>query len=407
MVHFDLSERQADAVLAMPLRRLTGLEQESLRKEADDLRTERQRLTLLLENRDQLLDALIQELRQLKKRFATPRRTRLVEGGDHLLAERAASQRPNAELQRRQALDALPGDSRLLIQDDGQVKIVSPQLLGRLHLNDPVPMGDEPSPALISLPIQPPPRLLAVTVSGRVALVRWEFAGQQQGTLERFLPTALEGDEVVSLLPLPNPEDLAANETKSLGLLTSDGRFKRLPLKDIQELSGRAATVLKLKEGVNLKAALICQDGADVAVISDIGRILRLQAGETNLPVMGKLAQGPITMRLLPGEQLVTAIAGHAERPTTILLASQTGRLHWLDLTTIRSCKRGDLGEIGWEMKSESTPGSDRIAAACLADSLIGVVTSTGRHGRLKVNDQDQLMLKDNESILRLVPLIG
>jgi hypothetical protein len=38
-------------------------------------------------------------------------------------------------------------------------------------------------------------------------------------------------------------------------------------------------------------------------------------------------------MRLLPGEQLVTAIAGHAERPTTILLASQTGRLHWLELS--------------------------------------------------------------------------
>jgi DNA gyrase subunit A len=237
--------------------------------------------------------------------------------------------------------------------------------------------------------------------------VRWEFAGQQQGTLERFLPTALEGDEVVSLLPLPKPEDLAANETKSLGLLTSDGRFKRLPLKDIQELSGRAATVLKLKEGVNLKAALICQDGADVAVISDIGRILRLQAGESNLPVMGKLAQGPITMRLLPGEQLVTAIAGHAERSTTILLASQTGRLHWLELSTIRSCKRGDLGEIGWKLNSESTPGSERIAAACLADSLIGVVTSTGRHGRLNVNEQDQLTLKDNESILRLVPLIS
>jgi DNA gyrase subunit A len=67
MVNFDLSERQADAVLAMPLRRLTGLEQESLRKEAEDLRKERQRLTLLLENRDQLLDALIQELGQLKK----------------------------------------------------------------------------------------------------------------------------------------------------------------------------------------------------------------------------------------------------------------------------------------------------------------------------------------------------
>ncbi|MEB3247611.1 MAG: DNA topoisomerase (ATP-hydrolyzing), partial [Synechococcus sp.] len=190
MVHLDLSERQADAVLAMPLRRLTGLEQESLRNEAEELRLERERLQLLLRERDQLLDAMVQELKQLKKRFATPRRTRLIEGGDHLLAEKAANQRPNAELQRRQALGALPSDGRLLIQNDGQVKVVSPQLLGRLHLNEPVGLGDEPSPARLILPIQPAPRLLVLTASGRMALVRWEFAGQQPGGLERFLPTA-------------------------------------------------------------------------------------------------------------------------------------------------------------------------------------------------------------------------
>ena len=135
MVRLELSERQADAVLAMPLRRLTGLEQESLRKELDDLRAERERLTLLLENRDQLLDALVSELKGLKKRFATPRRTRLIEGGDLLMAERAASQRPNTELLRQQALSALAGDARLLIQADGQVKVVSPQVLGRMHLH--------------------------------------------------------------------------------------------------------------------------------------------------------------------------------------------------------------------------------------------------------------------------------
>ena len=139
MVRLDLSERQADAVLAMPLRRLTGLEQESLRQELDELRAERQRLKLLLDNRDQLLDAMVTELKALKKRFSTPRRTRLVEGGDALMAERAASQRPNTELLRQQALAALPGDGRVLIQADGQVKIVTPQVLGRLHLNDPLP----------------------------------------------------------------------------------------------------------------------------------------------------------------------------------------------------------------------------------------------------------------------------
>ena len=58
-VHLDLSERQADAVLAMPLRRLTGLEQESLRKEADDLRVERTGLRHLLDDRSALLDTMV------------------------------------------------------------------------------------------------------------------------------------------------------------------------------------------------------------------------------------------------------------------------------------------------------------------------------------------------------------
>ena len=52
---------------------------------------------------------MVSELKQLKKRFATPRRTRLIEGGDHLLAEKAANQRPNTELQRQQALAPCPG----------------------------------------------------------------------------------------------------------------------------------------------------------------------------------------------------------------------------------------------------------------------------------------------------------
>ena len=89
-VHLDINERQADAVLAMPLRRLTGLEQESLRKEADDLRQERARLRHLLDERPALLDAMVAEFKALKKRFATPRRTRLVEGGDELVAQRTA-----------------------------------------------------------------------------------------------------------------------------------------------------------------------------------------------------------------------------------------------------------------------------------------------------------------------------
>ena len=70
-VHLDITERQADAVLAMPLRRLTGLEQESLRQELEELRQEQSRLRHLLDDRKTLLDTLVSELKQLRKRYAT------------------------------------------------------------------------------------------------------------------------------------------------------------------------------------------------------------------------------------------------------------------------------------------------------------------------------------------------
>ena len=416
MVHLDLSERQADAVLSMPLRRLTGLEQESLRSEADELRQERERLQVLLRERDQLLDAMVHELKQLKKRFATPRRTRLIEGGDNLLAEKAASQRPNAELQRRQALGALPPEGRLLIQRDGQVKVVSPQLLGRLHLNEAAALGDEPSPARLILPIKPAPRLLAVTATGRVALVRWEFAGQQPGGIERFLPTALQGDPLVSLLQLPDSDDDAASSHLSLGLLSSDGRFKRLPLKDMQELSGRAATIVKLKDGVSLVNAVVCEEGGTVALISDIGRVLCLPVNEATLPLMGKLAQGPMTMRMLPGETLVGAISTPAHEPGnsgTMLIGSRQGAVVQLDLASLRRCRRGDLGDMALNLDGTGN-NPDRVVTVCANAEVVGVMSSHGRHGRLlsttisqELSQPTQLPLKADESLSELIPLLS
>jgi len=368
-VQLDLNERQADAVLAMPLRRLTGLEQESLRQEADDLRQERLRLRHLLDERPALLNAMVAEFKALRKRFATPRRTRLVEGGDELVAQRTAAQRPNTELQRQRALEALAGDGRLLIQADGQVKVVGPQLLGRLHLEEAAGLGDHPSPARLILPVAAQPAVLAFTDAGRVALLRWEFAGQQPGSLEKFLPDGMSGERVVQLLPLPNAEAAAG---VSVGLLSSDGRFKRLPLDDFQELSGRAASVLRLKDGVSLRRVVLCRDDAELVVGSSTGRLLRLAVNEANLPLMGRNAQGPILLRLLPGEAVVGAAAVSAG--ASVLLASARGQIRQLMLADLRRCQRGDLGQIGLRFQERGdqlvdlVPGDVPLLAALLND---------------------------------------
>ena len=410
MVHLDLTERQADAVLAMPLRRLTGLEQESLRQELEELRAERERLKLLLENRDQLLDAMVAELKNLKKRFGTPRRTRLVEGGDALIAERAASQRPNTELLRQQALSALPGDARLLIQGDGQVKVVSPQVLGRMHLTEASPIGDEPSPAQVILPIEPAPKLLGVSEGGRVAMVRWEFAGQQPGPLERFLPNGLDGDPIVSIQELPQ----ADGSDLSLGLLSSDGRFKRLPLADVLDLSGRATSMVKLKEGVRLCSASICREHSDLILITNVGRLLRLPVNESTLPLMGRLAQGPMTMRLLPGEQLIGSLpVDVASADPTVMLISRHGRICRIDITPLRRCQRGDLGTMAVILTSDDDP----VVGCCNGDALVGISTDRRRHGRLDASSLEvtpagaewntQLPVAQGETITSVVSLLN
>ena len=227
----------------------------------------------------------------------------------------------------------------------------------------------------------------------------------------------MEGDTVVSLLQLPPAEDGEANQHLSLGLFSTDGRFKRLPLDDMQELSGRAATIVKLKEGVSLLSAVICEDGGTVALISDIGRVLCLPVEEHCLPVMGKLAQGPMAMRMLPGETLVGAVS-HPPDPTgagnsgNILVGTENGLLRRVSLKSLRRCKRGDLGEIALELNGNGKD-LDPVITVCATTDLVGVITNKTRHARIlsdsisvDIDQPTKLSLKTEERLIQLVPLI-
>ena len=404
-VHLDISERQADAVLAMPLRRLTGLEQESLRQESDELRQEQSRLRHLLDDRKTMLDTLVSELKLLRKRFATPRRTALQEGGDELVAQRTAAQRPNTEMLRKQALANVSSDQQLLWQSDGILRLVTPQVLGRLHLLDDLEFGDHGSSAQLLLPIQPAPQLLAFTSGGRVAALRWEFAAQQPGPLERFLPDSVDGqaEQVVDVLVVPS-----SKQDFSVGLLSSDGRFKRLAGQDLRELSGRATTVLKLKDGVQLQRVVMCRPGDDLAVASSTGRMLRLPIDDSTIPVMGRSAQGPVLMRLLPGETIVGAAA--AAEGGDVLLISKLGQLKRLGIHHLRRCQRGAIGEIGlrFEQRNDALTDLRSTTARLTVETQAGSLRL--QSDSLPVEDGrgtgQQLQLPKGQIVQRLLPMI-
>ena len=78
---FELSEIQAQYILDTPLRRLTRYDRLELEREQDELRAEIASLTAILESDERLRELVGGELAEVAKRFGTPRRTVLLEGG--------------------------------------------------------------------------------------------------------------------------------------------------------------------------------------------------------------------------------------------------------------------------------------------------------------------------------------
>jgi DNA gyrase subunit A len=74
----SLSEEQADAILAMPMRRLTGMERQNLANELAELQGKIAGLQKLLQDRKELLKSMKKDLRALRKKYADPRRTRII-----------------------------------------------------------------------------------------------------------------------------------------------------------------------------------------------------------------------------------------------------------------------------------------------------------------------------------------
>ncbi len=79
MERFSLSERQAQAILDMRLQRLTNLEREKLLEEYAELLKLIEYLKSILENEEVLRGVIREEISDLKAKFATPRRTRILE----------------------------------------------------------------------------------------------------------------------------------------------------------------------------------------------------------------------------------------------------------------------------------------------------------------------------------------
>lgn len=366
-----LSETQADAILGMPMRRITSLEGEKLHQEHQDLTQRRHSLQELLGSRDALLQAIKQHLRNLKRKYGDKRRTRILtpkkspksaNTGDKQLSKpaRSAVKGSKAESATSPLLTpksapkpAAPEKVILEFSHRGYAKRypIGVEAKPRSSSSKKVEVLDNSGGDFIleRLTAQTDRLLVAFTRQGKAYPVTVAQIPHTTGTeagkpLVSFLPAAIQksADSITAQLLLQ--ENLEGTDVL---LLTRRGRIKRLAATELPRTSGRGITCIKLIDGDELWQANLAKVGEQLILCTSGGRLLRFEVNDEQLALMGRAAAPKPALRLGKQERLVGAQVVNyevMEKSAELLLVSESGYVKKMPLDTPRIANRGDIG---------------------------------------------------------------
>ncbi|NBD15804.1 MAG: DNA topoisomerase 4 subunit A [Cyanobacteria bacterium] len=404
-VQLGISEEQGDSILAMPMRRLTGLERQKLEAEVNDLREEISRLETLLSDRQELLKALKKELRSLKKRYGNERRTRIVPA--------AKSKKNTSPSQSQSATTENPSPPTAktpTAPPESAILEITQQ--GKIYWSE-EPTTDKGSKSkdfvVFRSPLNTEKPLIAITDFGKAYSLKTDAIppvyGKQNVSLNKVLQGIASKTEENPLSYLPLPE-------KDVILLTQQGRIKRLAASEIASIGNRGLSLVKLKERDRAANVCLTAEGEDVLLATSGGRILRFAVNDEQMPPMGRTAQGNLATRLRQQEQPVGCVSLSPD--ASILLVSQLGYAKRIPVTAIRRGSRGDIGTQGLQFINSS----DRVAGMVSAEpetAVVKLLTNQGRvfslllkevafWGKDGVGDR-AVKLKAEETITQLIPI--
>ncbi|MEH2397700.1 DNA gyrase/topoisomerase IV subunit A [Nostoc sp.] len=393
----DLSEVQGDAILAMPLRRLTSLEQQNLQQEFEQLSEQIRLLEQLLNDRRELLKALKKDLRSLKRKYSDPRRTKLAPTSSQTRIQEDkgirgqgvedGEENPKSKIVRLSVAEVQnpkleqPAEEAVLeFTQRGYVRRTQPsgkksKAENGLHDNDFI---------IQAVLTDTEKDLLILTAGGKVYPVNVGEIPPTTGRSPRgkplitMLSSTAQGAQEAVVSRFLVPENL---ETSQMILLTKQGRIKRLSLGEFTNLTRRGITILKLKDDDELSFTQFTTPGEHLILASSGGRLLRFAVNDEQLPIMGRTAMGLQAFRLLKNQQMVGCVT--VAKDDQLLLVTQEGYAKRMAASQLRAANRGDLGTQALRFASKTDNLAGMVMA--IASGEVALVTNKERVVRIPV----------------------
>ena len=353
MRELGFSEAQAQAILAMQLRRLAALERRKLIDEQKELKARIATLQELLASEARRLEVVVEETQAIKARFATPRRTAILTGQ---VAGEGASTEIVAE------------DVWVLVDRTGRVS--------RLTLAPPThkalaKMGQAASLAL--LPASTVDDLFLFTADGRVARLPVHRLPDGKPSPCTSLCGLASDARIVAALILDDAQG------GYLFLASRGGRVKRVTLEDLLAVRS-VATVMGLN-GDELVGALPTAGEQELLLVTRQGKAIRFS--EEEVRAMGLTAGGVAGIRLSAGDQVVAGDL--AQDGAELVTVSEQGYGKRTDLSEFPTQGRGGSGVVAAKTSARTGPLIG-AAVAGSKDALL-VVTARGRARAMSTRD--------------------
>ena len=367
-ISYEFTEEQAEAIVTLQLYRLTNTDVVVLQEEEAELREKIAMLAAIIGDERTMYNLMKKELREVKKKFATPRLSSLEDTAKAIEIDTASL--------------IAEEDTYVSVTKAGYIKRTSPRSFAASTLEE---IGKRDDDRLIFVQsAKTTQHLLMFTSLGNViyrpihelADIRWKDIGEH---LSQTITNFETNEEILYVEVVDQFDDATTYFTA-----TRLGQIKRVERKEFspwRTYKSKSVKYAKLKDDTDQIVAVAPIKLDDVLLISQNGYALRFNIEE--VPVVGAKAAGVKAMNLKEDDVLQSAFICNT---LSFYLLTQRGSLKRVSIEEIPATSRAKRGlQVLRELKNK--PHRVFLAGAVAEQGFVGDLFST------EVEENDQILL--------------
>ena len=356
IARFEMDDVQAQAIVDMRLRALTGLERSKIENEYAELMKKIDELKKILSDPNRLLAVIRDEMLQIKEKYADPRKTEIIVDSSDISIEDMVPDENTVITATQLGYIKRTSIENFRSQNRGGKGIKGMQTIENDMVVDVMMTSNHNT-------------IFFFTNFGRVYKLKAyeipEASRTSRGTALINLLQLQPGEHVTNVMPIRSMD-----EDKQLIMATKQGIVKKTPLADFKNMRKTGLAAITLRDGDELIEVKWDENESDILLVTRKGMSIRFNLSDVR--PMGRSAMGVIGMKIADGDEVVSMMTEN--QGSHVLFISEKGLGKLTPITEFKTQHRDGSGVKCYKITEKS---GDLVGAraVCQDDDVLLITT--------------------------------